>query len=261
MQLTPVSKEHHAGKSWRSATKFSFAAKDILFPVIPQDLPSATLTFPITFILHGETFIPAMLTGVIPEKNLFVASDGRWLADMVPTNFHTQPFALALNSEGQHILCVDENSGLVADDASGLPFFTDNNLSEPTSAIVKVLQEVEAGKKGIQAMAARLHEMGLIVPWTAGVSQIDPTLGKALHQIDEQAFNALGTEQFLQLRETGALLLVYCQLLSMRHLPKLISLNARLQAPVSKVATTNTPVDFTPADSEIFNFDFLRSDE
>jgi len=64
---------------------------------------------------------------------------------------------------------------------------------------------------------------------------------EGLFRIDEAALNQLPADAFMELRDSGALVLAYCQLLSMQHLPVLGQL-AQLHAQAEqKAALPTTP--------------------
>jgi len=66
-----------------------------------------------------------------------------------------------------------------------------------------------------------------------------------LHSIAEAKLKALGAEALHRLHQAGALPLIYCQLLSMQHLPLLGKLaQAHAKAKAQAQAQANAPLDF-----------------
>ena len=114
-------------------------------------------------------------------------------------------------------------------------------------------------------MCALLAQEGLIEPWPITLKsdqadkgdqaeqggqgeQTEQTL-QGLYRVSEAKFNALGAEALHRLHQAGALPLIYCQLLSMQHLPllgKLADIHAKARAHVEAhaQAQANAPLDF-----------------
>lgn len=225
----------HAGRRWSRHTSYAFAAKDGTVPLVISELPTAMIALPIAFIERGEGFTPVAVLGLSPDKNLFVAKSGKWAAGYIPAAMRAYPFRLARTKDGQRVLCVDEDSALVSDGPDGERFFLEGGEAAPgVRDIFNLLVEVERGAVATEAACALLHKHKLIRPWNiahkteAGMQKIE-----GLFQIDEAALNALPAAEFGELRQGGAMLLAYCQLLSMQHFPqlgKLVQAHAQVDA-------------------------------
>src|SRR5919112_5480426 len=115
-EFTVVSRERHAGKAWRPYTSYAFAAGDAVLPLVASELGQAVMGMPVAFVRQDGRYVLMAVLSLTPERNLFVAPDGRWLGEYVPMVLRGYPFRV-LRPEGREesILCVDENSGLVVD--------------------------------------------------------------------------------------------------------------------------------------------------
>lgn len=250
-----VSRERHAGKRWQRYTSYQFAAGDAVAALVLQELPRACMSLPVGFVKVAEGFVPVAVQGLHAGKNLFVAPDGRWLASYVPAAYRGYPFNLANNQEGQQVLCINEDSGLVSD-TDGEPFFDD--AGEPSKAVKDVLNfltQVFGNRQSTQNVCAALHQQNLIQPWPiklqsdAGEQTVD-----GLFRIDEAALNQLSAEGLDALRQAGALPVAYCQLLSMQHLEKLGQLaqaHAAQQAPLPQTQEGDLDLEFLKDDGSI----------
>ena len=213
-----LSRNLYAGKRWQRHSSYRFAAQDAVIPLVAQELPKAVMSLPVGFIAVGESFVPVAVQGLAPGQNLFVALDGRWLGD-----YRGYPFRLAYAENGQQVLCFDQDSGLIGDGPAGEPFF--NEDGSPTQGVTEVmnfLMQIQANRDGTARSCALLQQHGLIQPWPLKVQEAggERAVG-GLFRVDEAALNALPAEALVALRDAGALVLAYCQLLSMQHLPKL----------------------------------------
>lgn len=221
-QLTVISREHHANKRWTRYISYSFAAADAVAPLVAQELPRACLSLPIGFVKAEGGFQLVAVQGLQPGKNLWVSPDGRWLGAYVPAAYRGYPFVLANTAEGQRVLCVREDSGLISE-VQGEPFFDEEgNPAKAVQDVLGFLDQVSANGPLTARLCALLAEHGLIQPWNV---QLKTDSGEqkvqGLFRVDEAALNALPAESFEALRKGGALPLIYCQLLSMQHLPVL----------------------------------------
>ncbi len=220
--LHPVSLSRHGAMRWQRYSSYAFAAGDAVCPLVAQELPKAAMALPLAFVASGEEIVPVAVLGLQPGSNLFVASDGRWLGGYVPAAYRGYPFALANTEDGQQVLCIDEDSGLLGDSA-GEAFFAEDNLPAPALAdVLNFLTQVAANRQATRRICALLKEHGVVQPWPVKLQTAEGEQAVAgLLRVDEAALNALPAEALLALREAGALPLAYCQLLSMQHLARL----------------------------------------
>ncbi len=219
----PVDRNNYAHKCWKRHNSYSFSAQDAVAALVAQELPKAQLSLPIAFIKVDDNFTPAAVQGLKPGKNLFVAPNGRWLAGYTPATYRQYPFLLANTDDGRQVLCVDEDSGLVTDGPEGEAFLNEDGTPSPTVAdVMNFLQQVEANRKVTIRICAALQESDLIQPWPIKVQTDEGEQNiDGLFRIDEAALNVLPADAFIKLRDSGALLVAYCQLLSMQHLATL----------------------------------------
>lgn len=249
-----VSKISHGDLRWKGYDNYQFAALDTVTPLVMHELPKAAMALPLALIKQDESFIPVAVQGLQPGQNLFVAPDGRWIGPYIPATYRGYPFALAQTPDGQTVLCVDADSGLISD-TEGEPFFDEQGQpSQPVKDVLNFLQQVQANRELTQRLCAALNAEGLIQPWpiTLKGEQGDRTV-QGLYRIDEAKFNALSSEALHSLHQAGALPLVYCQLLSMQHLQTLGKL-AEAHAQASRGAS----LPATPAGD--LNLEFLNND-
>jgi hypothetical protein len=252
-QLTPITKQNHADKSWTRFSTYTFASKDNLAPLAGAEIAKAVSTLPIAFAKHKDHFLLVAVLSLFPGTNLFVAPDGRWLGGYVPSIFRGYPFQLA-KAEGKDdlILCVDEDSGLVKNDKSGEPFFDHTGeVSKPVKDIMNFLNQVEQNKAATNLAVAALADAGVITEWPLKIKQGDqekPVTG--LYRIDEEKLNALDDAQFLKIRKAGALPIAYAQLLSMGNIQVFLKL-----AKAHEQAAVQTPdVGSFLGDDDVISF-------
>ena len=216
-----VSRERHASKHWNRYTNYRFAAADSVVPLVAAELPRAVMSLPIALIAQGDGYVPAAVLGLQPGNNVFVTPDWRWAGQYIPAPFRSYPFRLLRSEDEQQVLCIDEDSGLMTDGASGEAFFADDG--QPAQAVLDILNfltQIERSRVATAVACAALQKHDLVRPWAinlktdAGEQRVE-----GLFQIDETALNQLSKEALHEVSQAGALPIAYCQLLSMQHLP------------------------------------------
>jgi len=223
--LQAISKEHYADKKWQLNPGYLFAAKDAVCPIVLQELPNAMANMPIAFMLSEGKYYLAAVQGLAPQTNLFVDANGDWLGKYIPASYRTYPFLLASAGEdGKNlVMCVDEDSGLVGGDEADQPFFNEEGeFSEQMQDMLKFLSEGYSGRLAAVRICAQLQEHNLFKPWNLQIQYEEGNHAiEGLYCIDEPAFNELSDEVFIEFRKTGALPVVYSQLLSMQKISNL----------------------------------------
>lgn len=256
--IQAITRERHGTQRWVRYTSYNFAATDALSHLVVEEVPKAMLFMPIGFVAAEDAFTPVAIQGLASGKNLFVAIDGRWIGGYIPVAYRCYPFLLANTEDGKQVMCINEDSGLVSD-TDGEPFFgEDGQPSKAITDVLNILNKVFANRQATQRICAALQKHNLIQPWPiklqgdGGEQNIE-----GLYRIDEAAMNALPAEAFMELRDTGALAIAYCQLLSMQHLPllgQLADAHAKAAAP-----SPDKDIDLSfMADGGSLNFNGLR---
>lgn len=228
-RMVPISPTSHQNKSHTRYTDYHFAAGEMAAFIVGAELSRAVRAFPIGFIMQEGRYRLVALLSLVPEKNFFVAPDGKWLGAYVPAAFRSYPFQVAQDTtSGKHLFCVDEASGLVYDDPdTGDPFFDDQgNLTEHLKNTLNFLTQIEQNRTATHLAVAGLAEAGLIRQWplTASINGEDKPVN-GLYCIDEQKFNTLNDQRFLHLRNIQALPIAFAQMLSMGNIDLLYRLS------------------------------------
>lgn len=264
----PVSKTTHASKRWLRATSYAFAREHGLLPLGLPELSRAVTAVPIAFVPQGEGYQPMALMGIRPDRNFYVLPNGQWLPGYIPAFARVYPFRLLKAADGRQIVCIDQDAGLISDGPEGEPFF--DEAGEPSPAFREVLDALNLLEQGLQGAISAcklLQRHGLLKPWELRIqgAEGERVLG-GLFQADEEALNRVSADVLLELRNGGALVLAYCQLISMQHvqvLGQLAVAHARAeQAGAAAAARTADPkgelnLEFLKA-SDSLNFGAFR---
>lgn len=221
-EFLAINPERHANKVWKRYTSYAFAARETVIPLLGAELSKAVPALPIGFTRDQDRYQLVAVTSLRPGENLFVAPGGQWLGAYIPAALRGYPFRL-VQPEGaeQAILCIDEASGLVVEAVQGgEAFFDDQGQPSPVlKSVLDFLSQLERSRAVTQQAVNALAAAHLITPWALNLKQGEQTVPvTGLYRIDEAALNALDNDAFLKLRQAGALLVAYAQLLSMNQL-------------------------------------------
>lgn len=218
-----ISLARYSQKRWQNNTGYTHAAREAVAPLVMAEIPKAMLTLPLAFIEESGAYTLVAVLSLLPGKGLFVSQNGSWAGDYIPAVFRGYPFRLAHTEEGQQVLCIDEESGLVGDGPNGERFFNeDDTPAKPVLDILNFLTQVEQSRVQTAAACAVLQKHNLIRPWSITLkTESGEQAINGLFQIDEAALNQLPVEALFEVRNAGALPIAYCQMLSMQHLPLL----------------------------------------
>lgn len=255
--LHPVSRSRHARQYWRPCPDYAFARGFSTLPLGLEELSRAVPTLAVAFVRQEAAFQVVALLSLKPDCNHYVTPDAQWPHGHVPAVLRTYPFRLLDGPDGAPLVCVDEASGLVSPDASGQPFF--DAQGEPAPALQEMLAALHRNDRSLKAAAAACAQLqlhGLIKPWPIRIRQAAGEQKLAgLFQVDEAALNRVPAPVLGELRDSGALLLAYSQLLSMQHLRFLGELaEAHAQAEQAKKAAQPAPA------TGALDLEFLKQD-
>lgn len=218
----------HGTLSLKENAGYGFARSANVMMVNAIEFVAAGRHYPIVFA-GGDNPAPVVVLGMRAGQNLFVEPDGSWRRGAyVPAYARRYPFIFAESSDKSKLgLCIDEASDLLVQ-SDVRPLFRNGErspaLEQALTFCTAFQREVERTKAFTDALKAHdlLRDNRANIRM-AGGEQLAVTGFKV---IDEQKFNALSDEVFLDWRRKGWLALVYCHLLSTGSWAELIDQQA-----------------------------------
>lgn len=257
--LQPITPQEFTQKHWQRYTSYAFAATQTITPLVAQELPKAVHAFPIALMQQGTGFVPVAVQGLVQGRNVLVGPQGQWLSSYVPAAHRGHPFSLAPTAEGQLVLCVQADSPW-ANTPEGEDFVdAQGQLSAATASVFAFLKTVAADHARTAQLCALLQQHGLIKPWAItlqGDAGTPPVQVQGLHCVDEAKLQQLDAATLHTLHQSGALVLAYCQLMSMQHLHTLGKLAQAQAAQAAQAADAATALP-TTASGEL-DLEFLN---
>jgi hypothetical protein len=218
---------------------YSFAKKINSVIVAGIEFTEAAKEYPIVFAQAGDSFVPVALLGLRNQENLFVDDDGTWDARYIPAFVRRYPFVLASTPDAEQlVVCIDESySGF--NDSEGEALFSDDG--EPVELLNKTMEFLEEYQRQYartEAFLARLKENDLLMSLNARVDLVD---GKqfsltGLLAVDERKLLQLSDEKAVQLFRAGELAWIYCHLMSLGCMGRMVDRIAALELPETVAA-------------------------
>lgn len=210
----------HGGRTLRpSPTKFAFAAGLNSIPVAAVEAPTAAMDYPLVFGKTGDEAAIFAITGTKTGENRFVDAEGVWRAGTyVPAFVRRYPFILMSSPDGATLtLAVDGTSDMLAE-GEGVALYADGKPTEAAQAALNFCTTLRTQLQVTAALVKSLEEAGLLVDRRAEVQLPggEKTVLTGFSVVDEGKLQALDDETFLKLRKSGALVVIYAHLWSMR---------------------------------------------
>lgn len=228
-KLVPLSREAHSDLKVALMTSFDFARDFHIASVMVNEFVRAASVYPLVFIEGANNaFRPVAMMGLDNAKNLFVTDEGTWQAPYIPAIIRRYPFALAASGqEGQFTVCVDEESTVISR-AEGTPLFDD--AGEPTHTIdniKKYLAELQQMELFTNEFCDFLKANNLLTPLNMQVRVNEQTKNiTGCYVVNEERFNKLNDELFMEVRKKGYLPAIYAHLTSLAQIERLAMLSS-----------------------------------
>ncbi len=211
-----LSKETHADLALLATNDYSFAANANAIPLMAVEMPQAMRSYPIVFAGSGK--MPLALTGLKRGENVFVTEDGNWApGHYIPAYVRRYPFVLAGDDGDERLtLCIDRDAASVTttETEGANPLFSGGEPTELTRNAIKFCEEYQTMFNTTKTMVALIDKHGLLTEQTSKITLPDGESHNisGFMGIDEGKLNALDDAAFLELRKSGALGAIYCQL-------------------------------------------------
>lgn len=216
--LVKINTETHAKLGHRPSPDYLFAAREMVVELVHNEINDALAALPLAFIApqdDGPQLVA--LLSLLPGQNAFVTPDGTWVAGYLPSILRAYPFALVSPADApdQPLVCIEERYLADAADDSPALFTEDGKHGERLSGVLEFFRHYLPARKTTRRAAQALMAAGVLVPWDLSVT-IDgkETRLTGLYEVDEGNLKALAPELLAELRDSGALLLAYAQMLS-----------------------------------------------
>ncbi len=229
MNVKPISIETHREWSYTGLTHYLHTQKDSIVPVLMAEIGRLVATNPLVFLESKENIGLYSLQGLVPNSNLMINVQGKWLGDYIPARYRSLPFVLASNSEDKvgndKILCFLENLKCVAEkferDSTRI-FNEKGELSENMQQVFKFLQSIEENEVATQNALKAIQKADLLQEWALSLKTTDGEKKMTgLKRIDIEKLKALPAKTLEKLNQSGALDICFASHFSLNNIEKL----------------------------------------
>ncbi len=229
-----LSKEQHGALGINSPTvRFGFAAKAQVSPLTVPEFAAASLSFPIIFV--GSEQQPVAVMGLEEGQNLFATPETGFEPDVYITSYiRRYPFVLASSaqeegSQERLLVGIDRAYEHISENAE-TPFFENGEPSQYTKNCIQFCNDFQSQVALTRSFVDLLKQLELLETRQATFQpqNADGTPAGELQTVAEfyavslDKLNALPAEKLVELRNNGALQVIYAHLNSLQGWDRLI---------------------------------------
>lgn len=220
-QAAPVSKDKHSDYSVKAGSDYAFAKNINSIPLTAVEFAHAATDFAIVFAGEGDNLMPAVITGVREDENLYVDDAGAFTAKYIPAFLRRYPFVFSSRDDGATFtLCIDEAFDGCNNEGRGERLFdADGEQTQYLNSVLEFLQQYQAQFQRTQLFCKKLQALELLEPMGAQLTLPagDKFTLTGFQAINRDKLKALSGEQLAELAKTDELELAYIQVQSMRN--------------------------------------------
>jgi hypothetical protein len=232
--LVPLSHQLQPAWGFTPPGNWSFARDTHAIPLTVDEFVLAQRNYPIVFGT-GSGAAPLALVGLADGANLYVDAAGQWRPDTyVPAYVRRYPFMLAkLRPESDELsLCVDETSGLFADNQGDALFSGD----QPTQTVKTALEFCDQFEQAIHRTRLFMEEIegaGLVMDGELSLQipgREQPVVYRGFRMINEDKVRELRGDQARKWVGNGLMGMIYAHLFSLSQMRDLFAMGERRAA-------------------------------
>lgn len=228
-QPEPLAAERHGNLGVKRIDRpFAFLKEAHAVPVTVSEFGMGAGSFPLIFV--GQDKTPVAVMGIRQNQNLYVGADGQPDPDVyLPAFVRRYPFVFASDNQSDRLLlCVDRAAPMVSDQPD-VPFFNGQEPSQFTNDAIEFCKEFERQRRATVEFTKLIESLDLFETKSVAFTPRDAQGNTGEQQkiadywaISEEKLNALSPEQYMQLRDNGAIGAVYAHMVSLLNWPRVI---------------------------------------
>ena len=204
---------------------FAFCKDQLSALVGLSEILPCSRELPVLFSKFEDTFSPIVLLGT-PVFGNMVLEDGRWNAGYIPAVFRAYPFLLLQidNEQKQLTIGVDRDCSLLSTEDGEALFNAEGEASDILLSAGQMLSSIRADQQRAALLGSYLASKNLLVPFSitanAGGEQAQPQVFSfdGLYFVEEKSLAQLADEDFLFLKNEGALPFLYAHIFSLSRI-------------------------------------------
>ncbi|MAC84321.1 MAG: peptidase [Arcobacter sp.] len=224
-KIVPLVENQHKEIKVKPIDNFDFVKGTHLASVMAHEFSRASSTYPIVFLedKQNDKFRPVVMLGLDEGENLFI-QDNKWNATYIPAIIRRYPFSLSRTQEdGRFVICIDEESEFINKEEGEALFDKDGKATQIIERVKKYLTELQQMEMFTDQLCEYLKSENMFTPLNMKVkvgNEIKNVAGAYI--INEERFNSLTDEKFLELRSKNYFPPIYSHLSSLSQIERLI---------------------------------------
>jgi hypothetical protein len=207
----------HGTLRYHPVQDYGFAAKANAIPLTATELSDAAPHYPIVFAGSGTHIEPVAVVGHKQGHNPFVDDLGYWRkGSYIPAYVRRFPFNMAQDGAGNVYLAADTMAEAFSDEEQAEPLYVSGKPSDVAKRALQFCLAYSRAQQSTSVLCRAIEEAGILVERVAEVRMPGGTNKiRGFRIVNETALNQLPDEQWLKLRQSGVLPLIYTHLMSM----------------------------------------------
>lgn len=224
----PLRPEAHKGLKISQNGSLEHIKQSHVTSVLATEYIRTSTDYPIVFVKDQESgdFNSVVMWGTKTGENLFV-KNGEWIGGFVPASSRCFPFAMQLSPDESDRLFIGlfEDAVAVNKEEGELIFNDDGSETEWMKATKGFLVNVFEQGQITKSLLKGLDSLGLLVPQSISMQipgQEEKRSIDGFYIVDREKLEALSDEEFLKLRKSKILEVIYAHLASLSNIEKLV---------------------------------------
>lgn len=222
---------------------FRFAAKQHFIPLHAGEFGPAAVSYPIIFA--GADYAPLAVMGLSAGENMFISEDGLYRAGVyVPSFIRRYPFVGARDDQAQRtIVCIDRASDLWVEGKADVMLFENGEASQFTKNCIEFCSQFDADRAASDLFVTMMRDLDLFETRQATFTPRlennvlgEPQLVAEFFAVSEPKLKELPDAKYLELKENGALPLIFAHMTSLFGWERLIAESLARRAAIEAAA-------------------------
>lgn len=228
-QPEPLSIDRHRNLGAKRIDRpFAFLLQAHVVPITVNEFGVAAGSYPVIFA--GKDKTPLAVMGARGGDNVFVSPAGEVDPEVyLPAFVRRYPFVFAADNSGERlVLCIDRQAPMIGENPD-VPLFNGDQPSQYTQEAMEFCKDFERHRRATDEFLKVVTEMNLFETKTVSLANRNPDGSDGQAQtiaeyfaIDEEKLGKLTNDQFLRLKESGALGPMYAHMVSLLQWPKIV---------------------------------------
>ena len=218
-----LNRDRHAELRFEPNIGYRFAANLMTVPVVSGEVKEVARDY--VLIFDKEQPLLHALLGVEENQNAYVNDKGQWLGRYRPAYIRAYPFGVietpntSVKEDGtrQYTVIIDPDAPQFQEREGEAFFDVDGKPTTLIEKVQKVLMSLERDNQKTQQLIKQLDDAGLLVDRHIELKGRDKAL-TGFRVVDTKALGGLADADLAKLRNTGALMVAYAQMMSLSNL-------------------------------------------